>query len=109
MGREQIAFVVPPIFSAERGPAPFGTRKSDAARIPLPEYLPVPAHPESSQQKSLSLCKALRTVLVSDQGGELKQDYLLWGLTMLRQSRSPRRRPWISTSAVAALEAKGML
>ncbi len=35
--------------------------------------------------------------------------YLFLGLTIFRQSRSPRRRPWMSTSAVATLEAKGML
>ena len=34
--------------------------------------------------------------------------YRFWGLTMLRQSRSPRRRPCTSTSAVAALVAKGI-
>ena len=34
--------------------------------------------------------------------------YLFWGFTILRQSRSPRRKPWTSTSAVAALVAKGI-
>ena len=32
-----------------------------------------------------------------------------WGCTMSRQSRSPRSRPWIRTSAVAMLVAIGML
>ena len=32
-----------------------------------------------------------------------------FGLTMLRQSRSPHFRPWIRTSAVAILLAKGIL
>ena len=35
--------------------------------------------------------------------------YLCLGLTMFRQSRSPRSMPSTSISAVATLEAKGML
>lgn len=103
MGREHFAFVVPPNFSRKFCPLAlcFALHKRAAPGLSSPAR-----GPKRSQQKlRFSLCGANRRLLAPVQGG-----YWLFYLAeriISRQSRSPRRRPWMSTSAVATLEAKG--
>ena len=82
----------------------------DAAPIPLPGCLPAAACLKALNNCFL-LCKvrfrATYVPIFAVYEKRIKTQFL--GLTMLRQSRSPRFKPWIRTSAVATLEAKGML
>ena len=99
--------VVPPKFSAAiKRPRPFAARRMPRPSRSRTVFPPPPSRKLSADAAFFSVGRAQRYCVPFAAG----VPYLwLWGFTMLRQSRSPRRRPWISTSAVATLEAKGML
>ena len=104
-----VRLVVPPKFSAAVQSRALHLRGECRAH-PAPGLSSRRRLPESSQPNAafFSVGRAQR-YCVPFNAGIILMDQWLCGLTMLRQSRSPRRRPWISTSAVATLEAKAML
>ena len=117
-------FVVPPKFKAPGEPplASCGAGRGRGRLRPRSAAVLPPLRPERSQRRvplcgagGLEYCCGIRAVQMNQQGdcmrfGEKCQAMgRLEGLTMQRQSRSPRARPSTSISAVAMLLAKGML
>lgn len=101
--------------------APFGLllREGNRGRFRPRSAAVLPPVPAGFSQREIPLCQP---VLRSTAAASSRSDYhsrfpavcqaigrLLAGLTIMRQSRSPRARPRISISAVAMLLAKGTL
>ena len=116
MGREQTGcFVVPPKFKRHclSFEISWYGERAVGVSAPAPPLSFARFRPKALSAMRFSLCGG-RWVLLRLLRGELpgKWDYamgLLVGLTMQRQSRSPRARPNTSISAVAMLLAKGIL